>query len=300
MDTSFIETFLAVAEHGSIAEAARRLNLTSAAVSQRVRVLEDEVGARLLFRAGRTVRPTESGIAILDRARNFLKDARDLRSIAATGKPAGQLRLGAVQTALTGLVPGILKRMRDAYPQIEIVITRAGSADLYGKVLAGELDLAVIAHPPFAVPKACDWRVLRNEPLIMLTPSSVKSRDPRGVLASEPFIRQDRKSWAGRIIDGYLRKAGIHPNECFELDGYESIVVMVDQGLGVALVHEWAPPWPEGLSLRRIPVGGDPFRRPVVALWTRATVRIRLVGAFLEEAGKALPIRKAQRTPRGA
>src|SRR5262249_22444048 len=232
MDTDFIETFIAVAEHGSIAEAARRLNLTSAAVTQRVRVLEDDIGARLLVRAGRTVRPTDSGIAILERARNFLKDARDLRSIAATGKPAGQLRLGAVQTVLTGLFPGILKRMGEKYPQIEIVIMRAGSADLYGKVLAGELDLALIAHPPFAVPKVCDWRVLRNEPLIMLPPPSVKSRDPRVVLASEPFIRQDRKSWAGRIIDVYLRKTGIQPKEHFELDGYESIVVMVGQGLG--------------------------------------------------------------------
>jgi len=294
MDTDFIETFIAVAEHGSIAEAARRLNLTSAAVTQRVRVLEDDIGARLLVRAGRTVRPTDSGIAILERARNFLKDARDLRSIAATGKPAGQLRLGAVQTVLTGLFPGILKRMGEKYPQIEIVIMRAGSADLYGKVLAGELDLALIAHPPFAVPKVCDWRVLRNEPLIMLTPPSVKSRDPRVVLASEPFIRQDRKSWAGRIIDVYLRKTGIQPKEHFELDGYESIVVMVGQGLGVALVHEWAPPWPEGLSLRRTRVGGDPFRRRVVALWSRATVRIGLVTLFLEEADRALTLRKAR------
>jgi DNA-binding transcriptional LysR family regulator len=291
MDTRFLETFVTVVENGSIAEAARRLNLTSAAVAQRIRALESEIGAHLVFRSGRTVRPTESGMAILGRARSFLSEARDLKSIAATDTPAGELRVGAVHTALTGLLPDILRLMTEKYPRIEIFITRAGSADLYSKVLDGDLDVAIVARPPFAIPKTCDWRVFRNEPLIVLTPLSVKIRNPHKILASEPFIRQDRNSWAGRLIDGYLRHAGIRPNERFELDGYESIVVMVDRGLGVSLVHEWAPPWPESLSLAKIPVPANPFGRQVGALWMRATVRIRLVHTFLEEANTALALR---------
>src|SRR5262249_61897569 len=80
MDTRFLETFLMVVENGSIAEAARRLNLTSAAVALRLQTLERDIGAHLLFRSGRTVRPTEAGRAILRRARNFLRDMRDLKS----------------------------------------------------------------------------------------------------------------------------------------------------------------------------------------------------------------------------
>ena len=176
MDTRFLESFVAVVEQGSLAEAARRLNLTAAAVAQRIRALESEIGARLLFRSGRTVRPTQSGAAILVHARDFLGRIRDLKSIAANDTPSGELRLGAVQTAKAGLLPDILSGMAKKYPQVEIHIVGDMPAPLYAKVLSGELDAAIIVKPPFPIPKTCDWRVLRKEPLIVLTPVGI---DPR-------------------------------------------------------------------------------------------------------------------------
>src|SRR5438477_635433 len=138
MDTQFLDSFVTVVDSGSIAEAARRLNLTPAAVAQRIRALESEIGASLVVRSGRTVRPTEAGAAILARARNFLGEVRDLKSIAANDRPSGELRLGAVQTVVSGLLPGILALMAERYPQIEVSITRGGSVDLYPKMLAGD------------------------------------------------------------------------------------------------------------------------------------------------------------------
>src|SRR6267154_2653517 len=178
MDTRFLDTFVIVVDNGSIAEAARRLNLTPATIAQRIRALESEIGASLIFRSGRAVRPTEAGAAILARARNFLGEVRDLRSIATNDRTTGELRLGVFQTALCGLLPSILKLLTEKYPQIEVYITRGNSAELYPKVLAGDLDAAIIAQPPFAFPKVCDWRVWREEPLVVLTPASMPVRDP--------------------------------------------------------------------------------------------------------------------------
>ena len=84
MDTRFLETFLMTVDNGSIAEAARRLNLTAAAVAKRIRALESEIGTVLVSRSGRTIRPTEAGVAIVQRARHFVSEARDFKSIAAT------------------------------------------------------------------------------------------------------------------------------------------------------------------------------------------------------------------------
>jgi DNA-binding transcriptional LysR family regulator len=245
--------------------------------------LERDIGTTLLFRSGRTVRPTEAGAAIFDRARHFLDEARDLKSAASTDRPSGQLRLGAFQSALSGLLPDILVRMTEKHPQIDVHIIRDTSAQLYRGVLDGDIDAAIIAEPPFAIPKACDWRVLREEPLIVLTRAPATSRDPHDLLASEPFIRLDRNLWPGRLIDGYLRKAGIRPRERFELDGTEAIAVMVDRGLGVSLVPDWAPPWPEGLSLAKLPVPNPAFARRIGLIWARASVRFRLVHVFLDQ-----------------
>jgi DNA-binding transcriptional LysR family regulator len=283
MDTRFLESFIAVVDKGSIAEAARRLNLTPAAVAQRIHALESEIGTRLLSRLGRTVRPTEAGAAILSRARHFIQDIRDLKSIA-SDEAAGELRLGAVSTAISGLLPPVLTSMIKKYPQVEIYILPGTSAELYHKVLSGDLDAALIAQPPFAIPKAYDWRVFRVEPLVVLTPKSKRYPDPHAALATEPFIRYDRNNWGGRLVDGYLRQAGIRPRDRFELDGLEAIAVLVDRGLGVSLVPDWAPPWPEGLSLAKLQVRDQSFSRRMGLVWTRASLRLRLVQAFLEAA----------------
>lgn len=285
MDTRFLETFLLVVDNGSIAEAARRLELTAAAVAKRIRALESEIGAVLVNRSGRTTRPTLAGAAIVERARRFLADARDFKSIAATDRPSGQLRLGAFQSALTGLLPDILTLIKAKYPQIDVHVTRGTSAVLYRKVLAGDdLDAAIIAQPPFAIPKGFDWRLLREEPLIVLTRAAAVSRKPHVILATDPFIRLDRSTWEGRLIDGYLRKAGIRPRESYEIDGIEAIAVMVDRGLGVSLLPDWAPPWPEGLSLAKLPAPDRTFARRIGLVWARSSLRLRLVHAFLEQA----------------
>jgi DNA-binding transcriptional LysR family regulator len=290
MDTRFLESFLTVVEQGSIAGAARRLNLTAAAVALRMRALESEIGVRLLSRSGQTVRPTEAGAAILARARNLLEQVRDLGSIAANDIPSGELRLGAIQTAKSGLLPRILSVMTKKYPQIEIRIVGNTAAPLYAAVLNGELDAAIIIKPPFPIPKVCDWRLLRKEPLVVLAPGSASIRDPHAALASEPFIRLVRGGWAGRLIDGYLRHARIRPRERFELDTLEAIAVMVDQGLGVSLVPDWAPPWPEGLSLRKLSVSNQAFTRYIGLIWIRTSLRARLVQAFLDAAEATLAL----------
>src|SRR5262245_50473326 len=131
MDTRFLESFVIVADHGSIAAAARRLNLTPAAVAQRIRALEREIGTPLLTRSGRTVRLTEAGAKIIERARSFLQDARDLRSLATDDKIAGELRLGAVPSATTGLLPDILARLAKKYPELGVQVVPGTSGGLY-------------------------------------------------------------------------------------------------------------------------------------------------------------------------
>src|SRR5262249_43767416 len=118
------------------------------------------------------------------------------------------------------------------------------------------------------------------------------------VLAQQPFIRLDRKVFAGRLIDDYLRKAGIRPKDRYELDGLELIAVMVDRGLGVSLLPDWAPPWPEGLSLRKLALPDRSLVRRTGLLWSRASLRANLVRALLEQARFALGHRGAPASAR--
>jgi DNA-binding transcriptional LysR family regulator len=283
VDTQFLNTFVVVADRGSMAAAARVLNITPAAVAQQIRTLERELGAPLIARAGRTVSLTEEGSRILQRARDLLRDVADMRSVANDSEVSGELRLGACPTALAGMLPDILARMVAKFPQINVFIRPGYSAELYRAVEAGELDAALVLQAPYNLPKTCDWQLLREEPLVMIAPARMAGRDPHELLRTEPLIRYDRNQWGGRVADDYLHAAGIVPRERFELNGLNAIAVMVDRGLGVSLVPDWARPWPEGLDLVRIPLPLPSEPRRIGMVWSRSSVRIRLVTVLLQE-----------------
>ena len=294
MDTQFLNTFVAVVDHGSMAAAARLLNITPAAVAQQIRTLEREIGAPLIARVGRTVNVTEPGSRILQRARDLLRDVADLGAVANDDATAGELRLGAGTNALTGMLPDILARMVEKFPRIKVFIKPGYSPDLHRSVESGELDAAIVLQAPFALPKTCDFELLREEPLVVLAPARMADRDPHELLASEPLIRYDRSQWGGRQADQYLRLAGIVPQERFELNALNAIAVMVDRGLGVSLVPDWARPWPEGLQLVRLPLPRAFEPRRIGIVWSRSTIRVRLVTAFLEESRAAMAAHNSQ------
>lgn len=283
MNTKFLKTFVAVVDCGSMAAAARQLNITPAAVAQQTRKLEQQIGAPLIRRSGHTVAVTEAGARILERARKLLRDVSDLHTVAIDDAIGGELRIGAGGTALTSIVPDVLARVIKKFPQVSMSIRTGLSIDLHRAVENGELDAAFVLESPFALNKTVSWKLVREEPLIVLAPQSMAGRDPHELLATEPLIRYDRNWWGGHQVDEYLNEAGIVPHERFELNSLHAIAVMVDRGLGVALVPDWARPWPEALDLVSLPLPLDCAPRRVGVVWCRSSIRIRLLKAFLQE-----------------
>lgn len=284
MDTHFLQSFVMVIDCGSMAEAARRLDLTPAAVAARVKSLEVGLGTALVRRAGRTVKATEAGLKVLPHARGVLRDVRDLHAIANDDAPLGELRLGVSTSSLTGLLPPILRLLYERHPRLAVFIEPGSSSHLYHQVTTGALDAAVIVQPQFILPKACEWSVLVEEPLCLLAPASMAHRDPVELLASEPFIRYDRAMWGGRMADAYLRRLQIKPNERIEIDALNAIAAFVHQGLGVSLVPDWTPPWPEGLQVSRIALPPPVPMRRMGIIWAAQGPRAALARTLLEVA----------------
>lgn len=294
METRFLQTFLSVVQTGSLSEAARRLNITPSAVVQRIKALEDEIGQPLVRRAGHAMQATPAGAAILPEVERMLAVADDLKAAAAADLETGLLRIGVIHSALTGLLPDLLVQLQRNRPGIELYILPGVSGDLYSGLSEGKLDAAVVVQPHFALPKAFDWILLRQEELLVITPPSVAESDPRKILRGEPFIRYDRNHWGGRVVDLYLRKLKLRPHERYELDSLEAITILVSRGLGVSLVPDWLPPWPEGADVRRIRARGAPTR-DIGILWSRSSNRLPLIRAFVAEAVSAIRLKEAPR-----
>jgi len=287
VDTRFLESFVRVVDLGSIAAAARSLDLTPASVAQRLKALEASVGSPLIARSGRTVRPTVAGTRVMAHAHAVLREVRDLRSAAsATGLPAGPFRLGTTPTGMTGMLPPLLRQWVDQHPDIEIYMEPAATTLLHARVLAGELDAALLVHPLFELPKVCMWKEFRREKLVLVTPARMRVKDPLQALAQEPYIQYDRKVVGGKLAETYLKGRGVRPAVRFELDGIEAIAKLVSEGLGISVLPDWAVLGPGFANLRRWALPEPCPDRRVGLLWLRNSVRAPLAQAFAALAGK--------------
>ena len=287
VETAYFSTFLLVVEAGSMSEAARRLDITPAAVAHQLKLLERELGVRLVVRAGRTVALTEAGHALAARAGRVLQEIGDLKAALSDEAATGELRLGAINTALHSVMPAVLAGFVAAYPDAAVTIRSGVSSDLYDAVLRGELDVAISLHPPFQLPKTLQWDELTDEPLVVMAPPRWAGRDALALLREEPFIRYDRALSGGKQADMFLRKAGIVPRQRFTPSSLPAIAMLVDRGLGVSLAPDASVPWLRGLRVARIPVD-DPYRRRLGVIWPRASVRTRLIKALVQAARKAV------------
>ncbi|MEM5365312.1 LysR family transcriptional regulator [Paraburkholderia azotifigens] len=288
MDTAFLANLLLVVDTGSMAEAARRVGVTPAAIAQQMSALERELGVALFVRSGRTVTPTEAGHRIIERARGLVADFADLKAHALEGEAVGELRIGTITTALLSLLPDVLANFARGFPRAKVLIRAGTSMELYDTLHRGDLDVAICLHPSFALPKAYDWHLLREEPLVVLAPARFAQEDPHELLRREPFIRYDRTLGGGKQADQYLRSARIVPRELFELNALMAIAMMVDRGLGVSLVPDIVSPMTSALSIARIklPLPIEPRRFGMV--WQRASPRSRLIQGLLQCADDAV------------
>ncbi len=284
MDIRYLQSFVSVVEFGSIAEAARRLDLTPAAIAARVHALENELGVKLMQRVGRVVKPTKVGVAFLERAKTVLRDIRELNSVVSSGISLGEVRIGVFVSAMISILPPILKRLYEDHPDLNVFVKIGSSIELCHQVGSGDLDVAIVVEPQFTVGKGCEWKSLIEEPLVVVAPSAFAHRDAHDLLRSEPFIRYDRSAVGGQLADRYLRDQGIRPKQRLEIDSLLAIASLAEQGLGVGLIPDWVTLWKKGMAISRIPLPERAPIRRVGIVWSEYGPRASLAHEILREA----------------
>ncbi|MBU3058653.1 LysR family transcriptional regulator [Pseudomonas indica] len=265
-----LKTFVTAARLGTFAAAGQRIGLTQSAVSAQIRVLEQGLGVRLFDRSGRAAVLNAAGRHALPLAEQMLSLYGQMALPSDVAEWRGELKIGAIATLQTGLLPEALPRFREKAPHIELKLVPGVSLNLLGQVDAGELDLALLIKPPFALPKELLEVSLAREPFVLIAPESLPGDDPLQLLAEQPFVRYDRASFGGRLVNGFLREQRLQVREALELDELEAIVRMVECGLGVSLIPRAGLWLQRPTRLRVIELGELTFHRELVAVMRRA------------------------------
>jgi DNA-binding transcriptional LysR family regulator len=241
MELRQLEYLVAVVEEASFTKAAGRLHVAQPGVSAQIRNLERELGVELLDRSGRSVRPTQAGLAVLPSARAALAGVGAVRATAEemTGLIRGQVAVGMVTACGSVELPGILAAFHAEHPQVEMTLSEGNSDQLIAAVVAGELDLAWVglAGPR---PAGIASQVIVDEPLVAAVgpndPCATRSTIGLGELSRRPLISLPKGTGLRSCLDRACLVAGLSPLIPFEANSLAMVAQLAARGLGVALL----------------------------------------------------------------
>ncbi|MFG6667008.1 LysR substrate-binding domain-containing protein [Halomonas sp. HNIBRBA4712] len=242
-----LKTLLAVVKAGTFAGAAHKIGLTQAGVSAQMKRLEEHLGVTLFERQGRASLLTRQGQQVLSQAQELLALYGQLGLARAPGG-GERVTVGAIASMQRLMLPTALARFHRAHPQCRTRVLPGLSMALLDQVDTGELDMAVIIRPPFALHSGLRWQTLAREPFRLLVPASMAGHDWRTLLTRYPFIRYERSSFGGRQVERFLREQHCQVQDLCEVDELDAIVALVARKVGVALL-------PESKALKRWPTG---------------------------------------------
>ena len=283
MSLKALRTLVAIAQYGSFARAAEAVCLTQSAVSLHVRSLEEDFKVSLFDRSRRIPVLTEAGHRAVEQARDILAQYDAIAAeLGESGELAGRLRIGAIQTALAGVLPAALAALRRAHPRLRVLVNSGMSAELAIRIDAGELDAAVTTEPVKPYPTGLVSTPLYQEGFWIIAPPTLAFLDARQLLQDHPFIRFDRRAWAGRTIDRELRRQRLRVQTDMELDSQDAIMQMVTSGLGVAVIPLSEREMSRLDNLVCIPFGEPQQQRRVVLLEREDRPAARLAAALAE------------------
>jgi DNA-binding transcriptional LysR family regulator len=234
--------FLAVVETRHFTQAAELAGVSQPTLSKQIHTLEATLGAPLFDRTRGNVGLTVAGESLLPLARRMVADADAARDAVReiVGLRRGRVRIGATPSLCTSLVPGVLRRFRAAYPEIELHVDEGGSQDLVTNLMANALDLALIVAPEHGVDPALQTDPILRESLVVASVATAPALAPgRLALADLRDVPLVMFRVGYDLRDATLqacRQAGFVPRYAVEGGEMDAVLAFVEAGLGVALV----------------------------------------------------------------
>jgi DNA-binding transcriptional LysR family regulator len=263
-----------VAEELHFGRAAVRLQMAQPPLSQQVRRLERELGVELFRRNRRHVELTPAGSALLPEAHRTLAAAdRALAVVSAVAAgSSGRLVLGFVGSLAHGVLPLLVRELRQQAPEIEISLREANTAQQMELLRLGLLDAGLV-RPPIEA-EGIEIEVVGHEPLRAVLPEEHPLAGASAIrleqLRDEPFVLFPRTIGPGLYdqILGLCRDAGFSPNVVYESSATATMVAMVEAGVGVTVLP--ASHFVAGSS-RFLPLAGGSFETEIGLAWARGS-----------------------------
>ncbi|MBT2373393.1 LysR family transcriptional regulator [Pseudomonas fluorescens] len=236
MELAQLKMVKAVAQTGSVAQAAVQLHCVPSNITTRIKQLESELGTPLFIRAGRGLAISAAGEVFLDYCERILALVEESkRAVDSNAIPRGKLRIGAVESSASGRLPPLLAEYHRRYPQVELELVTGAWAHLLDDLQHHRLDAALVAAGGKR-PKL-EQSVVYSERLVLITSASSAPIADASDLAGRTLLVWPPGCPYRAALENWLKPHDIKP-AIASYASWGTIIGCVSAGIGVALAPE--------------------------------------------------------------
>ncbi|MBV4469048.1 LysR family transcriptional regulator [Pseudomonas siliginis] len=234
MEFSQLVMFKAVADLGSIVRASERLHCVPSNITNRIKLLERELGVDLFIRKGRGLIISPSGRLFLGYTNKILSLCEESqRALDPSSAPSGELRIGAIESSATGRLPKVLSRFHQLYPAVQMQFSTGDWSQLSAEVVNYTLDGAIIAVRP-EHPDIESLEIYEEDLVVIASPSAGVINQPEDLRDVDLFMWPEGCPYRKALLTWLERYKVFNP--ITSIASYGTILGCVSSGAGISLV----------------------------------------------------------------
>ncbi|MEK5009499.1 LysR family transcriptional regulator [Bacillus sp. FSL K6-3312] len=253
------KVFLTVVECGSFTKAGEKLGLTQSGVSHNIAKLESELGVVLLRRNRNGLSLTDAGERVMPHIRQIIHHAALLEQEAALiqGMEVGSIKIGTFSSFSSKMLPQLIHRFTKRYPNIQVELYEGGYEEIEEWIASGTVDVGFLTQPS----REFETVPLFQDELVVLMQENHRFHTKKVIevdsLQDESFIMP--KAGCDLLIKKLLKERGVKPQVLFEIGDNNTLISMVQEGLGVTIIPTFILP-PQMSDMKVIPLETSVYR----------------------------------------
>ncbi|WP_260860879.1 LysR family transcriptional regulator [Bacillus pumilus] len=230
------KVFLTVVECGSFTKAGEKLGLTQSGVSHNIAKLESELGVVLLRRNRKGLSLTDAGERVMPHLRQIIHHASLLEQEAALiqGMEVGSIKIGTFSSFSSKMLPQMIHLFTKRYPNIQVELYEGGYEEIEEWIASGTIDVGFLTQPS----REFETIPLFQDELVVLIQENHRFNTKKVIeidsFHDESFIMP--KAGCDLLIKKLLKERGVKPHVLFEIGDNNTLISMVQEGLGVTII----------------------------------------------------------------
>ena len=292
MDIRQFHYFISVAEHLNFTKAAKQHFIAQTAMSQQILAIEKQLGVSLFIRNNRSVQLTSAGTIFLREAKlivTIAEEAVKKAQHAAVGF-VGSLKIGFLGPNEKRFLPELIRKLHNSYPNVNLTFMQDNTETINDYLKRGLLDVAFTESFNMGKMPELEWKILCSDPIVVVVhrdhPLAGETSINLSSLAHEPFVAIEAQEYQGAfksMIDFCITQGGFTPNIVSQHRHPETVLLMIEAGVGVALLPLFFNLNPNA-NLRFIELEGEGDLLHSVVAWKKDYTNPS-ISLFLKELG---------------